>query len=178
MASNTENSIRISWNKVNNADGYEVFRSLSENGLYVKVKTIEDKTITTTSSPNLQAATTYYYKVRAYKLVNGNKQYGEFSIVQTSTKPKAVNNLKSLNVTNNSIKIGWDEVSGVSGYEVFRSINENGSYVKVGTTSNLDYTSKSVVSGKTYYYKVKAYRLIGATKTYGSYSNVLKVTVK
>ena len=178
MAANTENSIRISWNKVNNADGYEVFRSLSENGLYVKVKTIEDKATTTASSPNLQASTTYYYKVRAYKLVNGNKQYGDFSIVQTSTKPKAVNNLKSLDVTKNSIKIVWDEVSGASGYEVFRATSENGSYVKVGTTSNLDYTSKSVVSGKTYYYKVKAYRLIGATKTYGSYSNVLKVTVK
>ena len=178
MAANTENSIRINWNQLSNVDGYEVFRAISENGKYTKIKTITDNTITSSASTNLQSGTTYYYKVRSYKIIDGIKQYSEFSLIETSTKPDAVNGLKTISITDKSIKIGWDKINSADGYEIFRATSENGSYVKVGTTSNLNYTSTKVVSGQTYYYKVKAYKLIGTKKTYGSYSDVLKIIVK
>ena len=175
MVASTENSIRISWNCVNDVEGYEVFRSTSEDGKYVKVKTITDNSITSTASPNLESSTTYYYKVRSYKTIDGNKQYGDFSIAKAYTKPSVVNNLKLIDITTKGIEIGWDEVKGADGYEVFRS--KGNDYIKVGTTSNLKYISSNITKGDVYTYKVKAYKLIGKSKVYGIYSDILKVEV-
>ena len=178
MVANSTNSIRISWKQVDDVDGYEVFRATDKNGKYTKIKTITNNTTVSIASPNLQKGTTYYYKVRAYKIIDGIKQYSEFSLIETSTKPDTVNGLKTISITDKSIKIGWDKINSADGYEIFRATSENGSYVKVGITNSLNYTSTKVISGQTYYYKVKAYKLIGTKKTYGSYSDVLKIIVK
>ena len=178
MVSRTDNSIRISWDKVESDEGYEVFRGTSEKGKYVKVKTITDNNITSIVSTGLNSATTYYYKVRSYKTIDGNKQYGDFSTVKISTKPKAVDNLVLVNSTEKSIKIAWDEVKGADGYEIFKATGENGKYVKVATTSDLNYVSLGVVKGQSYCYKVKAYKVISNKKIYGDYSKIIEVTVK
>lgn len=80
----TSKKTTIRWAKVAKASGYEVYRSTSKNGTYKKVATVKSaKTLTTTDS-KVKAATTYYYKVRAYKVVDKTKLYGAYS------KPEAV----------------------------------------------------------------------------------------
>ncbi|MCD7840409.1 MAG: fibronectin type III domain-containing protein [Erysipelotrichaceae bacterium] len=78
----------VSWKKISGASGYQVYRSTSKNGTYTNVKTITSGSTTSYTNYLLTANKTYYYKVRAYKTVNGAKVYGSFSAVK-SVKPKA-----------------------------------------------------------------------------------------
>ena len=58
----------------------------------------------------------------------------------------------------NKLKLSWLGVTGADGYEIYRSDTKDGSYTKVGTTTATSYTNTGVDTGKTYYYKIKAYR--------------------
>ena len=61
----------VKWKKVSNADGYYIYRSTSKKGEYKKVKTIKKASTTSWKNKKLKSGTTYYYKVAAYKKVNG-----------------------------------------------------------------------------------------------------------
>ena len=56
--------------------------------------------------------------------------------------------------------------------------SKNGKYTKIKTTSSLKYTKKSLKLGKTYYFKVKAYRTVSGKKVYSSYSKVKSTKIK
>ena len=71
---------RISWSKVSGASGYSIYRSTSRNGYYRKMdmtgsqkRWIKDSAVT--------SGVTYYYSVRAYKMINGKPRYGKYSRV-------------------------------------------------------------------------------------------------
>ena len=76
-------SIIVSWVKQNDVSGYEVYRSLSKNGKYTLRKTITDKNRTYFINTGLQLKSTYYYRVRSYKVVKGVKVYGGLSNICT-----------------------------------------------------------------------------------------------
>lgn len=81
MSVKGKKAIRISWTEPNeNIDGYEVFRSLKRNSGYGKnpyFKTTKCKYINT---KELRVGKTYYYKVRAYKMIDGTKIYSPWSL--------------------------------------------------------------------------------------------------
>ena len=61
------------------------------------------------------------------------------------------------------------------------STSKNGTYSKIATVksaSTLSYTKKNLTTGKTYYFKVRAYKTVGETKLYGSFSVIKSVKVK
>lgn len=72
----------VSWKKVSKADGYQVSRSTKKSGVYKTVKA--SATSLKYTNKSLTSKKTYYYKVRAYKTINGVKYYGKWSA------PKAV----------------------------------------------------------------------------------------
>ena len=82
--------VRIYWNKVSGADGYEIYRSKKGANSWKKCDYTKDKFSLEYSKKNLYAANMlstirgdayidWQYKVRAYRLVNGKKVYGLFS---------------------------------------------------------------------------------------------------
>ena len=76
----------------------------------------------------------------------------------------------------NSNKLSWNKVTGASGYEVLRATSKTGTYKSVKTItsgSTVSYTDKSLATGTTYYYKVRAYRTVDKKKVYSSYSSVV-----
>lgn len=75
----------------------------------------------------------------------------------------------------NSNKLSWNKVTGSSGYEVLRATSKTGTYKLVKTItsgSTVSYTDKSLATGTTYYYKVRAYRTVDKKKVYSSYSSI------
>ncbi|MGN0659795.1 MAG: PQQ-binding-like beta-propeller repeat protein [Emergencia sp.] len=74
--------------------------------------------------------------------------------------------------------VTWKKVSGATGYQVSRATSKNGTYKVMKTTTSLKYTNTSLTSGKTYYYKVRAYRTINGVKYYGKWSVIKSVKVK
>ncbi|NLK94625.1 MAG: hypothetical protein GX275_05500 [Clostridiales bacterium] len=78
--SSSKISIKIAWNKVNGATGYEVYRSTNDGKNYSIVSNSSGSTF---NNLGLTSKKTYKYKVRAYMTINGVKYYSSFSSVLT-----------------------------------------------------------------------------------------------
>lgn len=143
--------IKISWDKICGAAQYEVYRSASKNGKYVKRMTVTGKRYINTSA---KAGEKYYYKVRA---VNSEGTTGKFSEVVSAVcrLPQPV--IKFSNVADTGkVKVKWEEIDGAAKYSVYRADSKTGKYKKLVTTKNTSYIDGSAKAGTTYYYKVKA----------------------
>lgn len=71
-------SAKITWKKVSDVTGYEVYRANKKNGKYKKVKTLKSKA-TSFTNKKLKTKKTYFFKVRAYVTKNGKKTYSSWS---------------------------------------------------------------------------------------------------
>ena len=75
--------VTLSWKKVKNADGYQIFSSKKKNGAYSRVKTVKKDSLNTTI--NKTDSKTYYYKVRAFvKDADDNRVCGSYGKVVSS----------------------------------------------------------------------------------------------
>lgn len=79
--SSENRSIVLKWKKVSKASGYEIYRAASKNGVYTLKKTMTENTKVTYKDKKLTTGKKYYYKIRAYQLVNGKKQYSSYTKV-------------------------------------------------------------------------------------------------
>lgn len=179
--SNSYNSIKLTWNKaVNGANGYAVYRSTSKDGKYTLRKTITSKNTIEFTDTGLDTNTTYYYKVRAYRMIADKKKYGSYSEI-VCAKPVLSKTTITVSSTSKKATIKWNKVLGASGYKVYSATSSNGTYsLKKTITSinTLSYTNTNLVSGKTYYYKVRAYRNVNGKVVYGPYSAVKSKKIK
>lgn len=71
--------IQLAWDMVYKSSGYEVYRSNMQNGKYIRVATITDKDKLSYIDKNLDSGRKYYYKVRAFKELNGQVCFGDCS---------------------------------------------------------------------------------------------------
>ena len=76
----------------------------------------------------------------------------------------------------------WNVVGGADGYALYRAESEDGTYVRLPVSLSLKRTGctdETVGYGKTYYYKLVAYkRFSDGTYAYGESSNVIKLQMK
>ena len=70
----------VKWKKISDAAGYVIYMKTG-SGKFKKVKTIK-KAKTVKYSKKLKSGKTYKFKIRAYKLDNGEKVYGKYSKVK------------------------------------------------------------------------------------------------
>ncbi len=146
--------IKLTWNAVENAEKYVVYRSTSKTGTYSKMYTTSKTSYTNT---NAKPGKYYYYYVVA---VDANGVVSEKSNIAGRTCDYARPAVTASNVASTGkVKLTWSAVEGATSYKVYRSTKENGTYtlmktVKDGATT---YTNTNAVAGKKYYYKVRAY---------------------
>lgn len=79
------------------------------------------------------------------------------------------------------MKISWKKQKNASGYEVYRSTKKNKSFKKITTlkkAGKVIYVNKKLKKGKTYYYKVRAYKVVSGKKVYGKFSTIKKIKIK
>ncbi|MCD7723135.1 MAG: right-handed parallel beta-helix repeat-containing protein [Clostridiales bacterium] len=107
---------------------------------------------------------------KSNKLTIGSKKYSFLKTASLSVSKKA----------KTSLKIKWGAVSGASGYIIYRSTSQDGTYKKIATVSSSSktYTDKNLKKGKKYYYKIVAYRTVGNYTIYSSESAVLSAKTK
>ncbi len=164
-------SIKLTWPAIAGANGYVVYRATSANGAYTYIATTADAGYT---SKGLTTGTTYYYKVRTMCVAGNTTTYGSYSAVAYARPvPATPTDIKATRVSSTSVKVTWKAVWGVTGYEVYRATSKTGIYTKVLETTSTSYTNTKLTTGKTYYYKVRAYRLVGSTRVYGNFSVIV-----
>lgn len=170
------NKAKLSWKRDSKATGYYIYRSTTEKGGYKKVKTINsNKTLNWTDS-SIFPGTSYYYKIRSYVKSGygkGNSGYSKILMINTSIDKPIVSSVSS---SATGIKLKWKKSENAAGYQIYRSSSYSGKYTsvkKVTKNSIVAFTDKNVTFGKTYYYKVRAYKTIGGRTKYSSWSAIV-----
>jgi fibronectin type 3 domain-containing protein len=159
--------IRLDWDSVSNASGYYIYRATSSAGTYNKIDSVTSSSYV---DSNLTAERTYYYKIKAYN----NYGMSDYSLRANATTDESYVlatplNLSASALSSKEIELSWDSVSGASYYYIYRATSSTGSYTKIKTVSDVQYTDTGLTSEKTYYYKIQAYSSAGLS----NYSKVV-----
>ena len=101
----------------------------------------------------------------------------------TSSKLKAakVDFTKVTSARYDKLRLSWEPMSGVDGYQIYRATAKSGKYAKIATVkgaSSATYTDTGRTCGTRYYYKLRAYKKIGGKTVYSKYSTVLSAYAK
>ncbi|MGN0265855.1 MAG: transglutaminase domain-containing protein [Oliverpabstia sp.] len=187
--SNSTSRIRLIWNQVRGSHGYQIWRK-NEDGSYSVVKTLGDKgneltndqgETTAYSNTGLESGEKYVYRMRAFAILDGKKVYGSYSDdITVAVMPEAPELVIS-NVKTDRVTLSWNHVNGAAGYQVWRAEEADGAYTIVKSIEKGDavsYVNSGLTSGKTYYYKVRAYTELDSKKTFGEYSEIQSALIK
>ena len=153
------NSLIISYEKVQYANKYSIYRSNDGKKGWKKLTTIKSLSYT---DKKLVYGKTYYYKVEA---IGTNKKMS--NVISKKVVPNKVSNL-ILKPSSNQVTLTWKKTSN-SGYIIERS-TDNKNWTKVTTikkSSIVKYTDKKLKSNTVYYYRIKAYQIVKKKKIYG-----------
>lgn len=171
------NNIKLRWKKCSSAKGYQIYRATSPNGPFTRIKTIPKKNTTSYTDSGKICGKYYYYKIRSYGTLNHKRSYSNYTkIVKARAVPAATSHFNAYSKTYKQIKLKWTRVPGASGYQLYRATSKNGKYkyfknVKKGRTTSY-ITSSKLKAGRTYYFKLRAYRTTAGKHIHGTFSKV------
>ena len=158
----------LTWNAVEGATSYRIYRSTSKGSGYSLLGTV---TATSYTNTGAKAGTTYYYRVKACNDAGMSPYSNIVSGQVKSVTPKLSAPVVKIGNSAASGKpmLTWNAVSGATSYKVYRATSQNGTYSLLGTVTATSYTNTGAKAGVTYYYKVKAVNSAGES----AYSNIV-----
>lgn len=181
VTSTNYDKLKISWGKVANATGYQIYRYNSKTSQFEKIKDIAGGDVITYTNTGL-GGYEYKYRVKAVVTSYGKTVYSPLSVTKAAKpKPNKVTGLKQSTCTATSISLKWSKQSGVSGYQIVKCSSANGTYTTAKTlaSNSESYINSNCKAGTNYYYKVRAYKTnASGTKIYGDYSAPVMMTTK
>ena len=73
-----------------------------------------------------------------------------------------------------SAKLSWNEVAAAQGYQIYRAEGEDGTFTRIKSTNaaTRSFEDTTIVPGKLYRYKVRAYMKLSSGNKYSSYSSI------
>ena len=146
-ASNVASSgkVKLSWEPVEGAVQYKVYRATSKTGSYRLMKTTTSTTYTNTSA---EVGKAYWYKVKAiHSNENANSAY---SSVKSRTCDLARPDVTIAVDRFGEPVLSWGAVKGAKEYKVYRAESKNGTYRLLKTQAYPGYTDTLAESGKRY----------------------------
>lgn len=181
--SQTEKSIKIKWNRVKNATGYEIYIYNKAEKKYIKQKTLCVKnttyTLTKVKHRTLQPGNEYKIKIRAYSKNDAGCIYGKFS---DELKAYTCMNPVKASIKHKKLKVllTWTREKKASGYEIYFSDKKSTGYKKlktITTNNQTNFMCSNLANGKVWYYKIRTYKIIGGKRIYSSFSNIVKTRI-
>ncbi len=165
VQSRNSTRLRLTWEPVNGAVSYQVYRSLTKTGGFKKQKELTKETYDDTKA---EPGVTYYYRVRAVYSDGKKSAYSTVRSAKLLEQPQ----ITKVVAKNGNLNINWDRVKGAEKYELLRSEASNGTYKKIATLTGdtIAYTDKNVALQKDYFYKLRARG--GDMNGYSAYSGI------
>lgn len=173
----TQSSIILEWDRGIGADGYIISRQdRTTDGKYIEIATIDNPLVTKILDSNIKAGCQYNYKIQSYTNYRGKKIYSKAEIIKTASSPLKVEGFSLVTQNQKSISLQWEEVSGATGYTIYRmDYKSNGKYKKVCDVKGmLKYTDSNLTPSHKYYYMIKAYKEVDSERSYSVSSTVIK----
>ena len=152
----TSNSLKITWKKCANAEGYRVYKKIPGN----KWETVGTTKNLGGTIKNLKPGTTYRLIVKPYTKVEDEVVWGtSYYEVTVSTLPEAPT-VKVSSTSKGKITVSWNAVNGAQKYQLYYK-KGNGSYVLYKTyDSAQNLTFSNLKSGTKYTFAVRACRTL------------------
>ena len=162
--------IVVKWTAINGAAGYELYRSLAGSNEFVRVYRGQAGSFTDTG---VKSGSAYTYKIRAYALAGGRSFYGGTSALRTAVALNKVDQPTFEVLAGGTIRLRWGSLTGATGYELWRAPVGSASYTRVYRGAQPTVIDRSVVSGSSYTYRVRAYKVVSDVSYYGAYSDTV-----
>ena len=168
-----KDGVKVTWKKVSGASGYNIYRK-DGKGKWKKIDTVKKGTTLSYTDKKVTSGTTYSYSVSANKGKKSSSYNKKgVSLVYLAT-PKSV----SFTPKTGTATVKWSKVKGAKGYQLQYALNKKFKKKKSIQTKKTKYIIKKLKKKKTYYIRVRAYKMNGKKKVYGKWSKVKKVKVK
>lgn len=173
--------IRLNWNKLEGADGYQIYMKVDSKWKLITTLDNPDKTEYIVSK--LTPSTKYTFNMRAYKKGDDGKVYYSkaYGSLNAATK-LAAPELKSVTTAPSSAKLQWSAVKGADGYAIYCAVGQDSSkyklLAKIDGDGTLTYTAKNLKKNQFYYYAVKSYYKVSNGYVTSSPSEIMYIVAK
>lgn len=164
-----KNRVQISWNPVEGAEGYIIYRKVGTGkSQYIMMTSGTSRVDTTASGSEYNFYFVYpYYTQNGKRIIctqNASYTYAKATLAEAK-------NVKAEKGGKNKVKLSWNSVSGAEGYIVYKR-GADGAFKYTGMTGKLTFMDTKA-SGSEYnfykiypYYKEKGKNVIGTVKGY------------
>lgn len=174
-ATQTTNTITLSWKKAKNASGYKIMEK--KDG---KWKTMAVTTSTACILTELSPSTKHTYAVKAF---NDKKQdYVQWSKkskkITALTKPRKASKLSTTSVTETSVSLSWKKAKGASGYEIYKYDVIAKGWVALKKTTSQEMTVNNLSPGTDYTFAVRSYYKKSKQTVYSDIYTQINITTK
>lgn len=171
--------ITLKWKKLSGISGFYVQRSKKYDGEYKTIKTLDaDKTSITLP---VEWDKEYFYKVVGYikddfRTLTGNSSQQGFTAQKMAGS--TITSVKKSGSSN--LVINWKAFKGATGYKLYRSTQENGTYKCIYTAKSGTITSykQKVNKGVPYYYKLITLDSMGKSDFSPTVSQIIPIKNK
>lgn len=138
---------------------------------------------TSYTDSGLKRGKKYYYKVRAYaenkvERVTYVRNSAYSAIVVSAPALVTPSGVKASISKKNVLTVNWNRRKEASGYQVYTSTKQSSGYKRAATiTKNTTLTLKKTgyKKGKTYYIKVRSYKILNGKRIYSPFGKVIRV---
>ncbi|NQU05837.1 MAG: SUMF1/EgtB/PvdO family nonheme iron enzyme [Calditrichaeota bacterium] len=176
----SSSQINLSWkDNSNNEENFDVERRPEAGGSWEVIQQV-GADVTTFYDIELDANTTYYYRVRASNSA-GDSDYSNVASgttqEQASETPEAPSNLQAEAISVNQINISWqDNSDNEDGFKIERKTGAGGEWSEIQQTvpGDTTYQNQGLTPTTTYYYRVLAFNTVGNS----DYSNEASATTQ
>jgi len=168
-----EDEISLSWDAVEGAKGYVVYRKESRNEefkQFEKLKADETEITDDTVEPGKR----YYYCIVT---LAPDQEYNSdpTATYYLTARLTAPENISATNFLASSLLLTWNEVDDADEYLVYRAENYNGLYTIIGLTNKNEFVDTDTSGEKGFFYKIVARN--GNELTVSDYSDMIYAAV-
>ena len=171
----TATAVKLDWARNAGATGYIIEQY--KGGKWTQIAVTKNNYTLTFTVKGLAECTPYSFRVKAYKNDGGKTNYSDYVTVKASTLLGTVKNAKVTSVTGSWITLEWAKNDKATGYSIEQY--KGGKWTVIAITKNnttLKFTVKGLRNDTTYSFRIKAYKTVGDTTTYGSYVRIVGTT--
>ena len=176
VKSRTADTLQLTWNIDEQASGYIIEQY--KNSKWVRLTKITDNTINTYNVTGLKGATTYKFRMRAYKDYGLSAYVGDYTgALGGTTNPSAVTGFKLGGRAADVLRLSWTTNSSATGYIIEQYIN--GEWIRIAkitdNTTNF-YRVTNLQPSTIYKFRMKAYKMVGNVGLHGEYTKTFVAT--